>query len=1174
MSAQFIIGRAGAGKTHWCREQTLAACRDQPLGSAILWLVPRQATFQTQRDLCCGGGRQGFFRVRVLSFEQLCNQVLEETGAASAPQVTRTGRRILLGRFLRQRQGQLRFFKSAASHAGLAAEFDSALDELQRGGADVATLHTRLPQSSASDTLAEKIADLQLIFGDYTAFLGQQRLDPDLRLLLAMRSFDQCALLQNATVFIDGYLHFTQRERRLICSLARICPAVHVSLTMDSRSTLLANPHHEPDELGLFHSQETEYRKLYHAFVQDRIKIDPPLLFAQTRRFQTRNLTRLEQWLSSPAIAETSSSSAGVELIEAPDKRAEVDAAARRILELVANGHRYRDITLLVRQLDEYQDLLDAAFAEHRIPFFTDHRRGASHHPLIQFIRAAFSAAASPWHPDAMNTLIKTGLCGLTAAEADELENNLILRDIRRDAWTKIAAATTAETTPSAEDKLRGRIGELFSPFITALNFGPLTVRQICDSLFSLFERCGIRQTHARWIADAKASASHQQAQEHQQVWSELLALFRQLLDLLGDERLTLADFQATLDAALETFDLAIAPPTVDQLLVGQIDRTRPPAVKVAIILGLSNGQFPLSPPPQPIFSDADRDALAGVANLEPDTRRQALNEEFLGYFAFTRPSHLLIAMRPAADDSGRKLAPGSLWRKLQTRLGIQIERLAEKSDSSNPAGISTPRQLLSGLMRWARSPALVPNSPSPCTQGEGRGEGSSDSADGVGKAKGDPHPNPLPEYMERGQHKTSDGETAWPALYQWLAERAARSDDIYRLRRLAWPALKYNNDAKLSRTTAAQLFPIPLRTSAHQLEVFRACPFQHFARYGLQLSPRAAASSDAQQIAHACRHAMSRLLHKLLARQTDWCAMNPNQLRHFLHQLAVATAAEQTGASPPSARDRHLIDRIESALTQIVAAQKAASQRSEFRPADAAVRFGDSGRLPPLEINTPAGNRVLFSGEIDRVDLPPDGRAAIIYDYRMRAGALALAEVYHGLRLTQAVHLLAWSQAPHKTPSRPAAALTVPIRRDAQDKKPHDAIQPDDPRFVLQFKPRGIINEQFAPDMDSGMQPSRYSDVLALYVSKESEFGMRSRTDVAAPAEFNGLLNHARRILARLADEIVGGKIDVLPYKLGTQTPCSHCHYRDVCRFQTTDRHDLLGPMNRQTALKIMASI
>src|SRR5439155_22246944 len=103
--------------------------------------------------------------------------------------------------------------------------------------------------------------------------------------------------------------------------------------------------------------------------------------------------------------------------------------------DLMLGGVRLRDIGVLARDLDHYQDLIDASFREHGIPYFADRRRSAAHHPLPQVIRAIFLLALHDWSHDAVMTLIKSGLCGLNLDQADEVENYVLLHRIRGAIW-------------------------------------------------------------------------------------------------------------------------------------------------------------------------------------------------------------------------------------------------------------------------------------------------------------------------------------------------------------------------------------------------------------------------------------------------------------------------------------------------------------------------------------------------------------------------------------------------------------------------------------------------------------------------------------------------------------------------------------------------------------------
>src|SRR5438876_10236520 len=287
-----------------------------------------------------------------------------------------------------------------------------------------------------------------------------------------------------------------------------------------------------------------------------------------------------------------------------------------------------------------------------------------------------------------------------------------------------------------------------------------------------------------------------EQRAEHEQVWSELTALLEQMVDLLGDEPVTATEFAEILESGLERFDLALTPPTVDQVLVGQVDRTRtPPGLRAAFVMGLNAGEFPRAARDPTVLSDTERRELRRrKVDLGADGRRDLLGERFLGYFAFTRASERLVLTRPLTSDGERLAEPSPFWLRVRALFPqlLPLEAVPVREGSLRDAW--TPRQLVVSLMNWVRNGAA--------------GE---------------------------------DERSAFSACYDWLSFYPTNGDGLDRARRLAWPALRYVNEATLSPETAARLFPPPLRASAAQLETFAACPFRHFLRYGLGLSERQA---------------------------------------------------------------------------------------------------------------------------------------------------------------------------------------------------------------------------------------------------------------------------------------------------------------------------------------------
>ncbi|HWE04984.1 MAG TPA: PD-(D/E)XK nuclease family protein [Tepidisphaeraceae bacterium] len=1167
MPVTFVIGRGGSGKTERCFSQIVDALRADPLGGPIYWLLPRQATFTTERRLTCASGLSGFCRARVLSFEQLGTEIFDECGGSAVPQITVIGRQMILGHLLRAHAAELSFFKSVERQAGLAAELDRTFDEFERSGKTVADLSVVLDELSVPGAvgveglaLAGKLHDLRLLYNAYLNFLGQDRLDQHRRLRQIIAAVERCSFVPRATFFVDGFLEFTDHERQMLAAIARAGACMEITLLMDPLSPVVAAPESTPDAMSLFHRTETTYRRLMAAFAEAGVRVGAPVSLAENKRSKSPDLSRLEREFVSPAgrAAERSETASpndapAIGRIEAPDRISEVDAVVRSVRGLLSQGYRLRDIAVLVRDLDQYYPPIGKSFGEHGIPYyFIDRRRRASHHPLLHLLRGALEISRFNWKHDAVMSLVKTGLAGISLDEADELENYVLLHRVRGVQWESPEpwgwrkaprgdgdAESAQEEDLARVDGLRRRIAAALAPLVALLRTGePVKVSLIASAIFTTFDALGVRETMSRWMSEPAGSASAaklEEAEEHQQVWTKLTELFEQMVELLGPIEVTPTDFVDIVESGLEGFDLAITPPAPDQVLVGQVDRTRCPPVKAVFVLGLSEGEFPATPRETTVLSDRERRELSRRRlELDPDCNRRLLDERLLGYIAFTQPSERLILSRSVSDDANRPVAPSVFWNRVGELFpGVHTDAIA-RAQTGDIDRIATPRQFVSGLMRWVRDGQL------------------SASISGAQAPT------------------TTESQDAWPALYQWFVTDGAGNPAIGDLKKLAWPALKYSNQASLKSGVGEPLFTSPLSLNVVQVETIAACSFKHFVRFGLKLAGRERADVGGGDLGQVYHRVLEKLFSQAIRSNGDGGKEFPAISPDAIHAAAAQVAKSLRGELMLStARNRYLLQRIEKTLEEVIAAQRAMMNRSRYRPGGAGVAFGDDAAIEPLQIQTPAGAQASVHGRIDRVDHLSGSANAIVIDYKLRGETLSLQHAYHGLSLTLLADLLALQAGGRNEkgePLTPIAAFYVEMLRSLDDvAHPEEAPDPADEAYHLRIKPRGIFESSALGDIDTGCGNGR-SSVVAAYRSRDGSFGYRNSTDVAGPAEFAALLDHARRRIGELADRILGGDIGISPYRLARQSPCPACEYRGVCRFETTiNRYRHLTPMNRE---------
>jgi ATP-dependent helicase/nuclease subunit B len=414
-----------------------------------------------------------------------------------------------------------------------------------------------------------------------------------------------------------------------------------------------------------------------------------------------------------------------------------------------------------------------------------------------------------------------------------------------------------------------------------------------------------------------------------------------------------------------------------------------------------------------------------------------------------------------------------------------------------------------------------------------------------------------------------------WEPIYQWLAMHECNDDAVDRVRHGAWKALSYENGATIDSARAAALFHSPLEVTARQLESFRMCPYQHFARHGLKLRPRERRQVSGADLSHIYHDVLDRLVGDLIKSSQAWEHLDEGEAKRRIAQLTEKLGRQlRDELMLSSARNRYLLAHVEKTLGLVALAQKAAAENGEFRPAFAGVRFGPrSGeaerdpRLPPLAIRTPGGHEVQLRGKIDRIDLLADGSACAI-DYRLWADRIEPASAFHGLSLQLLTCLLVLEKNGHHLNPEgkltPSAAFCVQLLRGVRRQNLEKSLSPDDPLFHLMVKPRGVFDLRVANKLDRSLVDGQ-SKVVQLFVKKDGTVGLANTSDAAAADEFAALLRHVEDRIGQAADEIIAGRIEIRPYRIGTATPCPACEFRAICRLEPSPGcYDDLETMGR----------
>jgi ATP-dependent helicase/nuclease subunit B len=1136
MAVQFILGRSGTGKTRWCIESVISELL-APGEQQLVLLVPEQATYQAEHAILTDQRIVGYNRLNVLSFDRL--QFLLSGRKTARPALSRLGRQMIVHKLLRDNSRRLNVFGASAASTGLAkqmAETISELHEYAKTPQDLETLLSELRKHAPNSLAAMKFADIGLIFAEYLKTIEGRFTDPYLQLNQACHAVARADFLRGARLWVDGFAGFTAAELAILAELLRTAADATIALCLDPSSLNLRNPDPDKmDSLGLFGPTEQTYSALFEIVKKSKLKLAEPIVLNEPVRFSgSPPLAHLERSLFTVGTVGIPAQDQ-IRIVSAPNARAEVKLVARQVLELVKErGYRYRDIAVIASDISRYQHYIRAHFDDYGIPFFIDMRKPLSQYPLVELICSALQTVIGGFSHRDIFACLKTDLVPVPRRDVDSLENYCLAFGVAGADWQSDKdwhfQGEQADFDEQRINDIRRKVAipllklrERLCPSDAPAELRP---SEFTRPVFEFMESLQVRKTIDDWINQAYQSQEHRTVDEHRQFYDKLVAVFDELVEAFVERRLTAEDYLAILSSAFSQLTLAFIPPTQDQVLIGSIERSRHPDLKAVFLVGATQRQFP-SPVDSPgILTDSDRSAAESADfALAAASRRRLFERQYLAYIAFTRPSEFLCVTYPATDEKGSPECPSQFITSLESLFeGLEQQSVTERRISLDELHSKTE---LADLL---------------CRE--------------------------LGRDIDRTGSESSRHDLAG------LPDDLAEDEQTAQVGRTVVSALDYENRAQLDADVVKRLFGPKLNSSATRLSTFASCPYRHFARYILELQERKEFKFEPLDLGVFYHRVLDALLTELNAGQKDFAAIQDEQLLNILRaQISrlVQSDAFISNFTRHSAHNAFIIDSAGQVLEDCVLAIARMSRAGSFRPCRSEVAFGAvrgaHDNLGSYEIALGTDRLLSLDGKIDRIDLAhiTDAKVALVFDYKRRPRSFNWSQLYHGLDMQLAIYMLAARNASAGY-EQVAGAFYMPVEVTPQ-RGTLEKISSESE--AVDYKAKGIFNGEFAALLDR--EASKDSSFYNFYVTKDGQpYGSYANRGALKLTDFETVLKFTEKRIITLAHDILSGKIDVNPYRLNTQSPCSYCKYKPVCRFdwQIND-YNILQPVNKTQILE-----
>ena len=777
MSLRLIYGRAGTGKSQFCLNKIKEQLNNKTTQKIYL-IVPEQFSYATEKRLLETLEQNSVINAEVITFKRMAHRIFTEVGGLVETNLSKTGKAMLVSNILEKYKKDLQFLNKSSENIDLVLrtitelkKHDVKLEELEKKQEEVEDQYLKI-----------KLNDINTIYKKYEETLKNKYIDEDDILTILAKKIEESQMFNNSYIYIDEFSGFTRQEYNVIKELLKKAKEINITICSDG-----LNIEKDP-EADIFYHNKIVIQELVKCAKEVNTKLEESVELKNTYRFKNQELKHLEKNIYEIPYKKYKEPVKNIHITLLNQPYSEIEYVAKTIIELVREKeYRYKDISIITKNIDEYTNIVKAIFEKYEIPVFIDQKEDLSQNILVKYVLAILDIYAKNWSQDAVFTYIKTGFLSLEKEDIYNLENYCKKWGIKGNKWYK--EDWKYDSLNKDLEKLNQLRKEIVEPLLQLkanLDESKLA-EEITTKLYKFLEENQIRQKLEEKAEKLEELSRKDIANKYKSSWNILMQIFDEIVLIFNKDKMSFKQYKNILKVGLEFSSLGEIPQVIDQVIIGDTDRSRNHKAKVVFILGLNDGSFPAVNSGEGFLNDKDRKYLKqnGI-ELAKGTIENLYEDQFNIYRAFTTAEEELY-LSYVSTDKEQKAKRQSI---LISRIKKMFTEIKEESDVINSntnilTAQSTFNQLLSNIKDFKQGKEI---------------------------------------------------DKIWFAVYSWYMKNDEWKP---KLEQAIKGFLHTSKSQKITEENIKRLYGNTLKTSVSRLEQYRECPFSFHLKYGLKLKER-----------------------------------------------------------------------------------------------------------------------------------------------------------------------------------------------------------------------------------------------------------------------------------------------------------------------------------------------
>ena len=1088
MGLRIIYGKSGSGKSEYCFSEISKIIEKE---KKIYIITPEQFSFTAERKLMDILKEQATINAEVITLSRMAYRVMSEIGGNNQTHLSKCGKSMLIYSILNTYKKEFKFLGKTDENIDLSMR---TITEFKKHNVTIEDLKEETTKTE-DEYLKNKLKDMLFIYEKFEEKIQDNYIEETDLLTILAENLDKVDLVKDSIIYIDEFAGFTTQEYDVIKQMINLAKQVNITICVDDLDTN-TNP-----DTDIYYSNKITVRKLQDLAEENNFDIEE-IELKNVYRFKTKELKHLSENLYNIKSTKFAENVENIQLLLAQNEYSEVEEVAKKINKLVREENKkYKQISIITQNMDNYSSLVRVIFDQYNIPVFIDEKRDLNQNVIVQYLLSILDVLNRNFTSETVFSYIKLGFSGIEDEEIFKLENYCTKWGINLNKWkTDFKYELDDENKKNDVIRLNEIRKQIIEPLVKLQKEirGEKTAKNITRLLYEFIQNQNIEEKINQKMNELQAIGKIDLMNEYKESYQIILDVLDEIVLIFGEDKVTIDQYQKILKTGLKNSGLGKIPGTADQVILGDVDRSRSHKVDVVFIIGLNDGVFPRVNKDEGFLNDEDREFLKqdGI-ELAKGTIEQLYEDKFNIYKAFTTAEKQLYLSYSSSDKDGKSLRPSILINQIKKL----YPKLQEKSDI-----IQKNYEIINKTITYQE---LIEN---------------------IAKLK-----------------KNEDIPKIWYEIYKYYKSQEKWNTILEQ----DLEGINYTNiPQEIEKQNIDKLYGNNLKTSISKLETYRRCPFSYYLQYGLKLKEKEELKIQTFNTGSLMHETIDQFFEYVRSEGLELADITEEQILEIVSNIIDENLnLSKNFIFTATAKYKVLVKRLKKIVSKALKYIIQTIIYSDFSIEGTEVEFAEKGKYKPIILELEEGKKIEITGKIDRIDTSKkeDGKYLRIIDYKSSAKNIDLNEVYAGLQ----IQLLTYTDAICKQEDIiPAGIFYFSLLE--QMVKADKRIDEDEIEEIIRknFKMKGLIvaDVKIIKMNDNSLQ-SGSSKIVPAAITASG--GVNEKwTNGVKQEEFKILQDYIYKTIRDISKEILKGRIDLKPYYKKGKTPCEYCNYKAICGF------------------------